>query len=114
MADNTAHVSGELERWPKKDDLAGILRSAGLQVSVGRYSVRVEDCSHFSFEEYGGDLGDPIIDADADSLEEMLRDVELVSKALASAGIRHRFEVYDSANRLVGYVHHLWPSKKET
>jgi len=76
---------------------------------VGRYSVRVEDCSYFVFQEYGGDMGDPSIDADADTVEEMMREGQLVSEALARAGVRHRFEIYDDHDNLSGYLHHEWP-----
>ena len=37
-----------------------ILRGAGLRVTVGKYSVRIDDCSHFIFQDYGGNLGDPV------------------------------------------------------
>lgn len=104
------HIAGELSPWPKKDCLAQALRDAGLRVYAGRYSVRVEDCSHFSFEHYGGDLCDPVIDADADSLDEMMRSAAMVSQALARAGIRHRFEIHDHENNLAGYLHHDWPA----
>lgn len=89
--------------------MAKILRKAGLNIYVGHYSVRVEDCSHFSFEQYGGDLGDPMIDADAPSVEAMLRDGKLVSDVLAKAKIRHRFEIYDYRREIVGYLHYDWP-----
>ena len=91
------------------DYLAAILRAAGLRVQVGRYSVRVQDCAHFVFQEYGGDLGDPTIEADADSVEDMMIEGRLVSDALARAGIRHRFEIYDDRDELAGYLHHEWP-----
>lgn len=61
--------------------MAEILREAGLRIYVGRYSIRVEDCSHFVFQEYGGDLGDPVIDAAAESAEDLLR---------PPVGCRHR------------------------
>ena len=109
MADTSAGIAGELTEWPTKDRMAAVLRDAGLRVYVGRYSIRVEDCSYFVFQQYGGDLGDPCIEADADSAEEMLRDGTLVSDALARAGIRHRFEVYDHREDKVGYLHHEWP-----
>lgn len=109
MEDASVHIAGELSTWPDKHGMAAILRDAGLRVYVGRYSVRVEDCSHFVFQELGGDLGEPSIDADAASLDEMMRDGKLVSDALARAGIRHRFELYDAANEMVGYLHHGWP-----
>ena len=90
--------------------MAAILRDAGLRVYVGRYSIRVEDCSHFVFQEYGGDLGDPVVDAFADSVEQMLREASLVSRALANADVAHRFEVYcESTTDMVGYLHHDSP-----
>jgi hypothetical protein len=90
MTDRTATVAGELIQWPTKDHMVSILRAAGLNVHSGRYSVRVKDCTHFVFQEYGGDLGQPSIDADAESVEAMMRDTQIVSDALARAGIRHR------------------------
>lgn len=89
--------------------MATILRNAGLQVYVGRYKVRVENCSHFVFQEYGGDLGEPSIDAEAETLDEMMRDAKLVSDALAEAGVRHRFGLYDGSDEMVGYFHYNWP-----
>ena len=109
MADTSVNIAGELSVWPAKDQMAAVLRNAGLRVYVGRYSLRVEDCSHFVFQEYGRDICEPSIDADAESLDAMLRDGALVSAALARAGIRHRFELYDAANEMVGYLHHDWP-----
>lgn len=107
----TAYICGEVDNWPTKDQLAAILRKAGLSVRVGRYSVRIDDCAHFVFEEYGGDLGNPQIDADADSIEDLVRDGRLVSDALARAGLRHRFEIYDDADpaRPAAYLHYDWP-----
>ena len=108
-----AHLAGELDQWPTKDRLAKILREAGLRVVVGRYSVRIEDFSHFVFQEYGGDLGEPQLDADADSVEDMVRNARRVSEALARAGIRHQFEIYDDdaddPDAIDGYLHYEWP-----
>ena len=94
--------------------MATILRDAGLQVQVCRYSVRVDDCEHFVFQEYGGDHGDARIDADAESLATMMRDGKLVSDALGRANIRHRFELYEASNDMVGYLHHAWPRGLES
>lgn len=106
----TAHVSGELTNWPTKDRLAAILRGAGLRLYVGKYSIRIEDFPYFCFQEYGGDLGDPLFDADAETVEEMLHQCQVVSAALATAGIRHRIDVYnDDDDSLAGYFHHEWP-----
>lgn len=86
-----------------------ILSAAALRVQEGRYSIRVLDCSHFVFQAYGGDICNPAIDADADTAEDLVKEAQLVSAALATAGIRHRFEVYNSQSELVGYVHFGWP-----
>src|SRR5262245_11088630 len=96
MSQHSPLVRGQLKQWPSNERMGEILRYAGLGlgVTVGRYSVRVDDCSPFVFQEYGRDLGAPVIDADADSATEMLRDAERVSKALGHAGVIHRFEVY--------------------
>jgi hypothetical protein len=109
MTDTSAIISGELEDWPSKQHMAAILCNAGLKIYVGRYSLRVDDCDRFIFQGYGGDLGKPCIDADADSVEALLRDGRLVSDALGQAGIRHRFEIYDRHSEMVGYLHHDWP-----
>jgi hypothetical protein len=105
----SVHIAGELAVWPTKDRMAAILRDAGLRVQVGRYSVRVPDCANFVFQQFGGDLGDPMVDADAETVEDIMREARLVSEALACAGVRHRFEIYDDRNALSGYLHHDWP-----
>lgn len=107
--DTSARIAGELSVWPTKSQMIQIMREAGLDVYVGRYSIQVKDCSFFVFKEYGGDLGDPVIDADADSAEELLREGKLVSDALAKVKIRHRFEFYDHRPDMVGYLHYDWP-----
>jgi len=110
----SAHIAGELTWWPTKERMAAILRDAGLRVQVGRYSVHVQDCSHFVFQEYGGDLGGPTVDADAETVEELMREGRLVSDALARAGVRHRFEIYDDRDALCGYLHHGWPVQERS
>lgn len=105
----SAHIAGQLASWPTKDRMAAILCDAGLRVQVGQYSIRVQNCSNFVFQEYAGDSGDPTIDADAESVEDMMRWAGLVSDALARAGIKHRFEIYDDHDFLSGYLHHEWP-----
>src|SRR5437667_12681139 len=92
MSRSHSLIRGQLRHWPTKERMGEILRGAGLRVTVGKYSVRIDDCSHFVFQDYGGDLGDPIIDADADSAAEMLRDSARISEALTGAGVVHRFE----------------------
>lgn len=107
-----ARLAGDITNWPTKDRMVGILKDAGLNVSVGQYSIRVNDCEHFVFQEYGGDLGDPSVDADANTVEEMLRDARIVSDALCHAGIKHRFAIYDDRDELHDYLHYEWPMKE--
>lgn len=113
MSDMTAVLSGQCSPWPSKEALLHHLRNGGLRVSEGRYSVRVEECEHFVFQHLGGDITDPTIDADAESSERLYRDACLVSSALTKAGIKHRFEVYDSNDSLVHYLHFEWPPTSE-
>lgn len=106
----TIRLCGELAPWPTRDPLAQLLRAAGLQVTVGQHSVRLSDCSHFVFQDFGRADGDPTIDADGPDLTTLTKEAARVSAALAGAGVRHRFELYDEADQLVGYLHHGWPS----
>jgi hypothetical protein len=109
----SARIAGELTNWPAKDLMAKILRDAGLCIEVGRYSIRVQNCPHFVFQEYGQDLGDPTVDADAETVEGLTKDARLVSGALADAGIKHRFEIYDERGEMAGYLHYEWPLKDD-
>lgn len=113
MHDKFATVAGELSNWPTKERLAQLLIAAGHQIYVGRYSIRVEDCEHFSFEQFAGDLGEPCIVADAETTDQMVRDAQRVSHALAAANLRHRFEVYDGMDILAAYFHHEWPEEPQ-
>ena len=113
MTDTTAVLYGELSPWPSKEDLANLLCSNGLNIYVGTYSLRLENFEHFIFQEYGGDLGEPQIDADASSTAEMVVNAKTVSKILAGAGIKHRFEIYDHSDSLACYLHHAWSKEND-
>jgi hypothetical protein len=109
MSEQWVHIAGELEHWPSKHELADILKAAGLRCSVGKYSIRIEDCDHFYFQNYGGDICEPSIDADSDSVDQLTREAEMVSSALGKGGLRHRFEMLDDNGVEVAYFHHEWP-----
>src|SRR5689334_26053 len=104
MIDEGVTLNGTLEPWPSKQALADILRGAGLSIHVGRFSVSIGNCGHFKFQNYGGDLGDPTISADAETLEALIADGQRVSAALAAADVRHWFEVYDNSSNVVAYL----------
>ena len=109
MGDDPAILAGDVADWPSKSATLSLLQAAGLTAEVGRYSVRIRDFSHFAFQEYGGDLGGPTIEAEAPSVEALVHDARVVSDALTRAGVRHRFEVYDVGRALQAYVHHDCP-----
>jgi len=111
MEDSSATLNGECSPWPSKERLAAALRDAGLEIYVGPNSVQIRGSPDFSFsfEHYGGDICVPMIAADADSADAMVRGGRLVSAALTAAGIRHSFEVYDWTGKPVAYLHHNWP-----
>ena len=105
----TIWLCGELAPWPTRDALAELLRAADLAVTVGQHSLRVADCTHFVFQDFGRPDANPTVDADGPDLATLSKEAAQVSAALAKAGVRHRFELYDEADEMVGYLHHLWP-----
>jgi len=107
--DEYASLAGEISDWPEKAEMAELLRRAGFQVTVGKYSIRFDEFDHLVFREYGGDISDPCITADSDSLDALLVFSGRVSQALSANSIRHRFEIYDRNENLAGYFHHNWP-----
>ena len=111
MEENYSGLSGQLEKWPTKIEMAELLISCGLPVIVGKYSLRLQEFDHFVFQEYDSSGNSPSIDADAETKEQMLKEANLVSKCLSKAKIRHRFEVYDGNEKLVGYYHYEWPNE---
>ena len=108
MTDNSATLAGQCSPWPSKQLLVRYLREAGLDVIEGQYSIRVADCEHFVFQHYGNEVFEPLIEADAETAEALLRDAKRVSMALAVANVRHRFELYDGGDNLIANLQHDW------
>ena len=52
-------LAGELAASLPMESMADILRAAGLSVTVGRYSVRIEGHSHFVFQHIAATWGRP-------------------------------------------------------
>ena len=102
-------VYGGPAQWPSKLTMANLLTDAGFDLYVGRYSIRINDFDHFVFQEYGGDLGDPQLDADAEDEAVLTDQVQRVSAALREAGLIHRFEIYSDDNNEIAYIHFGWP-----
>jgi len=101
MNDTPAYLYGDID-WPTPmSAMTAILRQGGLNPSQGRYAITIMDCEHFKLQEYGGDLGAPVIEAGAESVERMIRDARLVSSALRNSGVEHEFEIYDENDQVV-------------
>lgn len=86
-----------------------MFKNDGYQVREGRFSVRLVDFPEFVFRELGGDLGPGCVTADDESTEALVAFSERVSKTLAKAGVKHRFEIYTATDTLTAYSHHDWP-----
>jgi hypothetical protein len=43
----------------------------------------------------------------------MIDSAEIVSRILANANIKHRFEIYDHKDALACYLHHSWPQQND-
>ena len=104
--DLSAVTYGQLGFRTAPADLASLLTEHGVNASWNKFCVEVNDCSHFKFEFTNGHAA---LDADADTLEQMIADARMVSDALTSAGIKHQFSVHDHHEELITHFHHEWP-----
>ena len=113
---NDAWIYGELKPWPSKHDLANILSAGGLDLYIGKYSIRINDFACFKFQNYGGDICEPTLEAWAETMDDLLKAAITVSELLTNAHVKHRFEVYHSKNekKMVAYIHHKWPLPEQS
>ena len=104
------YLWGEFGNWPGRSTLASLFETAGLRVTSGRDSIRLDDFSHFTFREPGGDEEDPQIEAESEDAETLAAQAKQVSDILAKARIVHRFEIHDDrTEEMTHYLHHGWP-----
>lgn len=104
-----AYLTGELSPWPARERLLAVLREGGLHVVEDGHTLHVADAFRWTFDHVSVDGAEPEVEADAETVEMLLRDAERVSTALARAKIRHRFEVFDGDRVPRGYFHFDWP-----
>ncbi|MEH6417069.1 hypothetical protein [Pseudomonas sp. CGJS7] len=104
-------VQGYCDPWPSKQDMRRLLSAHGLEVTEGDYALNVWiEGRRFRFQLYGGDIGEPEVEADDHDWRRLLADAEHVSAALTAAGLSHRFEVWEKGDgNEVGSVHHRMP-----
>jgi hypothetical protein len=101
MSIDTAAVAyGSLPVHLSAERLRDYLSSQGLTPSIGRgHDLYLKECSHLVFREHG--KGSYLLNAKGDTLEELLRETALLSRALSAVPLEHTVEVYDSEDRLV-------------
>jgi hypothetical protein len=98
--DTAALAYGSLPVHLSVERLRDYLSSQGLTPSMGdAHDVYVKECPHLVFREHG--KGSYLLNAKGDTLEKLLRDTALVSRALSAVPLEHTVEVYDSEDRLV-------------
>ena len=71
-----AQIYGDFPGSHSPQQLGQTLARQGLRVQANPYCVRILDCSHFKLEVFDGTV---TVDGDADTVEEAIRDAELVS-----------------------------------
>jgi hypothetical protein len=115
MADEWFQMAGQIESSLAIDRLKAALAEQGLPVRLreschyvtGRYLCVRDDCVEFTVEQISG--GEYLARGDGPTLASLLQMTDQVSRALAGLDIRHRFEIYDSEDGLLHYLHGQWP-----
>jgi hypothetical protein len=98
--DTVAVAYGSLPVHLSLEALREYLFSQGLTPSVADvHELHVKECPHVVFQEDG--KGSYLVNAKGETLEELLRDTALVSRALSAVPLAHTIEVYDSEDRLI-------------
>ncbi|WP_425614819.1 hypothetical protein NA78x_004698 [Anatilimnocola sp. NA78] len=101
-------IYGEFPDTHSPAALGKALQRQGLNVRVDSHCVRFCDLGYFKLEVFDGAVS---ADADFDTVEEAIADVKLVSSALTSAKIRHRFTVLDDDDKEVAQFAYDYPSQ---
>ena len=98
--DQSAHVAGFIEFSGTITDLRTMIREAGLTPSeADTHHVHIREFSHVMLREYS--KTEYMIEADANTLDEMVEDMERFSSALSVKKIGYSYEIYDFSNELV-------------
>ena len=99
-SDTSAIVVGDMPSALSVSELRQLLKACGLTPSTeDTHHVSIKECSYFIFRETGKKKF--MVSGDAETVEIMLQETAIVSMALTSKQLPHRFEVYDSTDKLV-------------
>ncbi|MEM9444938.1 MAG: hypothetical protein AAGA18_06250 [Verrucomicrobiota bacterium] len=98
--DQSAHVAGFITFSGSIPELRAMIRDAGLTPSkADSHHIHIEEFSHVMLREYS--KFEYMIEADADTPDEMVEDMKRFSSALSAERIGYNYEIYDSSNELV-------------
>lgn len=112
--DDEPSLYGQITATLEITDLLAVAQSTGLDAEI-RYSsfyesgcyLRVQgEKSALMFEKIESD--EYLVRSDADSLTELIALAENLSQVFCQNQLRHRFELYDSQDQLIDYVHFNW------
>lgn len=102
---------GQCKNLDAKNALAETLRSQGLHVDDRSHSIAVRDCECFTIEFDGRSEAEASIEGTAAALSTLVKDVELVEKALRAADIVFWIEITDSAQKPLHYYNNHCPDQ---
>jgi len=101
-------IYGEFPDTHSPAALGNALQRQGLDVRIDSHCVRICDLGYFKLEVFDGVVS---ADGDFETVEEAISEVKLVSSALTSARIRHRFTVFDDNDQEVAHFAYDYPSQ---
>lgn len=85
------------------------MRSQGLTIVVRDHSISVRDCECFTIEFDGRSDVEASIEGTAANLQTLIKDVELVARALTAEEISFWIEIADSVQNPLHYYHNRLP-----
>ena len=100
MEDRTSYVSGFLKYSGSIPELRDLLRRMGFTPSEGdTHHVSIQEFSHVMFREYSE--SEYMIEADADTQEEMVSDMNTLISACLEHKVGYSIEIYDLKDDLI-------------
>lgn len=87
------------------------MRSQGLSIVVRDHSISVRDCECFTIEFDGRSEVEASLEGTAANLQTLIKDVELVARALTAEEISFWIEVTDSVQNPLHYYHNRCPDQ---
>jgi hypothetical protein len=114
MNSDRAQLNGELDSGANLSRIADKVRPTGMSIQIresthyteGRYLLVEMDNVEFRFERISST--ECLVSGESDRVDQLSEAAIRLSQTFAASDVRHRFEIYDGDNRLLGYLHHRW------